>query len=104
MKRPAVPVPSAKTRKAAVADGGKSEKSEPCHPVNLDLLGDDALLREKQILTSVAPVSRSTFLRWLEDGIFPKPIRVGSCRLWAVGAVRRWLLEQAAKNAVGGAQ
>lgn len=127
MKRPAVPVTTVKARKsvkdearkAAVTDGGKTVKSEPvaepestktakpepCAPINLDQLGDDAMVREKHVLSSVALVSRATFLRWLEDEVFPKPIRIGACRFWRVGDIRRWLREQATKNAVvGGAQ
>lgn len=27
-------------------------------------------------------VSQSTFLRWVEEGLMPKPRRVGGCKLW----------------------
>lgn len=107
MKRPAASNPPAKPRRAvtktepaAEPESAKPAKSAP--PINLDHLGDDVLIRERQLLSSAVIVSRATFLRWLEDELFPKPIRIGSCRFWRVGDVRQWLRDQAAKNIVGG--
>lgn len=108
MKRPAVTNSPSKPRRAATkaepaTEPESAKPAKSAHPINLDQLGDDVLIRERQLLSSAVIVSRATIGRWQDEGLFPKPIRVGACCFWRVGDVRRWLRDQAAKNIVGGA-
>ena len=40
----------------------------------------------------VLPLSRSTFLSGVRQGLFPKPVRLGKrCSAWRVGDIREFL-------------
>jgi len=43
-------------------------------------------------------VSRSTIWRWVREGQFPQPIKLGGSTRWAEVAVLAWEAEQAAKG------
>lgn len=48
---------------------------------------EDALLRLSDVLRLI-PVSRSTLYQWVKDGVFPKPIKLGSrVSAWRCGDV-----------------
>lgn len=66
-------------------------------------LPDDSYLRQNQICqtaknpTGLLPVSTSSLWRWVNAGIFPKPVALGPrCTAWKVGDVRAWMAAQSA--------
>lgn len=62
-------------------------------------LPDYALARPSQFLGSVIPAKRSTWYRWVQEGIAPAPVHLvpGGPAAWQVGALKQWLLARAAK-------
>jgi len=47
--------------------------------------------REKQVLELFAPVHRSTWWRWIKEGIAPAPIKIGqSVTVWRASDMERW--------------
>jgi predicted DNA-binding transcriptional regulator AlpA len=60
-------------------------------------LDDSAYCKASQIKGHVVPIGTVTMWRWVKEGRFPAPIRVGSGTYWQVGAIRAWLREQAAR-------
>lgn len=73
----------------------------PC----FDLLPDTAFVRQSQLIRdpkhptrpTPLPFSSATFWRWIRDGKFPKPIKLGQrVTVWKVGDVRAWLKARAA--------
>lgn len=76
----------------------------PC----FDLLPDTAFVRQSQLVRdpkhptrpAPLPLSSATFWRWIRDGKFPQPIKLGArVTAWKVGDVRAWLKSQAAQGA-----
>lgn len=64
------------TRREKVADRPFPAESEP-----------NALVRWHQVKRFI-PLSKTTFLRHVEAGIFPKPMKVGRALLWRSGDIR----------------
>ncbi|WP_084267653.1 helix-turn-helix transcriptional regulator [Azohydromonas lata] len=61
-------------------------------PVDFDALPDSAYVRLAQIVPAVVPVSHATLWRWVREGTFPAPKKLGSqVTAWRVGDVRAWL-------------
>ena len=51
----------------------------------------DRFLRERDVCEMVA-VHRSTLGRWVEEGLFPAPIRIGPVAVrWRLSAVQEWM-------------
>ena len=58
----------------------------------------DRLLTSKQIATETG-ISRSTIYRLLQNGAFPKPVRIGPrCTRWPESDIRQWLAERKASG------
>jgi prophage regulatory protein len=52
---------------------------------------DLGLMREAELLRLVA-VGKTSLDRWIDEGKFPEPIKIGPRSVaWRVGDVRRWL-------------
>lgn len=53
--------------------------------------GPEILHREKQVLSSFAPVHRTTWWRWVKAGIAPPPIKLGPhVRAWRQSDLEKW--------------
>lgn len=69
-------------------------------PQALAELHDDVLLRERQIIGSktergLLPISSSTLWRWINEGKFPRPRKLGEkTTVWRAGDVRAWIAAQ----------
>lgn len=51
----------------------------------------EVLLREKQVLATVAPVHRTTWWRWVKNGLAPKPVSIGPrSTAWRQSDLVRW--------------
>lgn len=59
-------------------------------------LQDDHILTVKDLLREYVPFNRSTLWRKIEDGRFPKPLRLaGSRRIgWRWSTIQKWINEQ----------
>ena len=73
--------------------------------VNFDALPDSAYVREAQLVKSpkrpglpvLLPFSAPTLWRKVKAGTFPQPIKLSErVTAWPVGAIRAWMLAQAA--------
>lgn len=54
----------------------------------------DGFVRKNEILRHV-PVSTSTFDRWVREGRFPKPVKIGARTVaWRVEDVSRWFADR----------
>lgn len=70
-------------------------------------LADEALVRQSDIVrhskhkdrAPLLSISPTTHWRWVQQGKFPKPIKLGGSTFWSVGAIRKWLAEQSALSA-----
>ena len=57
----------------------------------------ETYLRPAQVLAHV-PVSRSTLWRWVRDGKFPKPVKLGvMTSAWRASDVAAWLEQASAE-------
>ena len=95
--------PNPKTATAAATSASKATihaATPAINPSVFDALPDSALLREAQLVpspkrpnaTPVLPFSGSTLWRKVQDGSFPKPVRLSErVTAWRVGDVRQWL-------------
>lgn len=79
---------------SALPDAGKRERwVQP-----LEAAQNPAALLRMQTVEVLTGISRKTLYRWLADGRFVKPIRVGSrCLRWRAGDLQAWLEAEAAK-------
>jgi predicted DNA-binding transcriptional regulator AlpA len=61
--------------------------------VNFDELSNDALIREKHLITNqIIPFSPSTLWRRVKSGSFPQPIKISDqITAWRVKDIRDWL-------------
>jgi prophage regulatory protein len=58
------------------------------------------LLAQKKVLQLVGVASRETLDRWVRQGRFPPPIRIGGGRLrWVVSEVEAWIEARKAERA-----
>lgn len=56
---------------------------------DLSNLPDSALIRERDLVPAYVPVARSTLWRWVRNGTWPQPVRLGpNCVAWRVGDIR----------------
>lgn len=70
-------------------------------------LADDALVRQSDIVRDpkrkdrapLLSISPTTHWRWVQQGKFPKPVKLGGSTFWRVGAIRQWLAEHGAQSA-----
>jgi len=47
--------------------------------------------REKQVLAQFAPVHRTTWWRWIKEGLAPKPVKIGVRTVaWRKSDLERW--------------
>lgn len=100
---PAVtPLKRGKHRTAAAMAGDPSPPPQE-NPRSFDALPDSAYLRESQLVQKpgnpapLIPASASTLWRWVKQGTFPAPRKIGpKVTAWRVGDVRAWLQQQAA--------
>lgn len=76
-----------------------------------DDLADGAFIRQAFILGNakrpeIAPlidISPATFWRWIKNGKFPKPVKMGAnSTFWRVGDVRAWMADHLAQSAAVG--
>ena len=50
----------------------------------------ETFLREKQLL-AIVPVHRTTWWRWVKQGIAPKPVAIGPrAKAWKLSELQRW--------------
>ena len=51
-----------------------------------------SLLREPVVRNAVGGIGKSTLWRWVREGRFPKPVRLGAnCVAWRSDEVEQWL-------------
>ncbi|MFZ2988276.1 helix-turn-helix transcriptional regulator [Ideonella sp.] len=63
---------------------------------NFDQLPDAAHVRASELLSNILPVGRTTLFRWVREGRWPKPVKLGpKVTAWRVGDVRAALAAQA---------
>ncbi|MFM0543998.1 hypothetical protein PQR29_04645 [Paraburkholderia strydomiana] len=69
--------------------------SQSSAPAAHGQLLDHELVRISQIVPSIFPVSRATFLRRVKDGArdgsFPQPIKVGRCVFFSAADIRHFI-------------
>lgn len=52
----------------------------------------DRLVFTNELHKDILPgVSRTNLWRWVRDGKFPKPLRIGRRKVWKFSAIQRWL-------------
>lgn len=61
-----------------------------------------ALLRKSDINTEYG-IPKSTLNRWVANGLWPAPIKIGGTTLWRRGDVEQFLEEQVKNKDIGGA-
>lgn len=50
------------------------------------------LLREQVVRNTVGGIGRTTLWRWIREGRFPKPVRLGAnCIAWRADDVNQWI-------------
>jgi prophage regulatory protein len=69
--------------------------------IPFDTLSDETRLRLSQFAhsktneTPLIPASATTIWRWVKQGSFPKPQKLGArCTAWRLGDLRDWLSKQ----------
>lgn len=63
------------------------------------VLPETGFLRLAQLLTFI-PISKSTLARRINEGAFPKPVKLSArVTAWRVEDVRRWILEFGSQDA-----
>lgn len=63
--------------------------------MQFDKLPDSALIRQRDLIPGIVPVSGSTLWRRVKDGSFPSPVKLSeNVKAWRVGDVRVWLAAQ----------
>ena len=51
-----------------------------------------SLLRELTVRKAVGGIGKTTLWRWVRDGHFPKPVRLGAnCVAWRADDVNQWI-------------
>lgn len=51
-----------------------------------------SLLREPVVRETVGGIGRTTLWRWVREGHFPKPVRLGAnCVAWRADDVNQWI-------------
>lgn len=76
----------------------KPKKSEkPVRPIYFDALPNDGFLRVWQLKDcGIIPFSNATLWRRVENGSFPRPIKLSpAVTAWRVSDLRAWLKAQA---------
>lgn len=51
---------------------------------------NERLMRRKEV-EQVTSLSRSTIYKYMSEGIFPKPVRLGSRVAWKESDIRDWI-------------
>jgi len=58
-------------------------------------LADATLLRQRQIVPEIVPVSHATLWRWVKKGTFPRPLKCGpNTTVWRKADVLAWVAAQ----------
>ena len=57
---------------------------------------DPAILLSTRDVKKVAPVSSMSIWRWVRDGKFPQPLKLGSRNFWRRDEIEAWLAERSA--------
>lgn len=60
-----------------------------CHQMEFDVKSKKRLVRPDQILEMLG-VSRVTLWKYIRDGKFPAPIKIGASRFWDEVEVNEW--------------
>lgn len=59
----------------------------------------DGYMRAAQLVPHVLPISRATLFRWVKDGKFPAPVKLGEkVSAWRAQDVREWMQGKAEPN------
>lgn len=59
-----------------------------------------SLLREPVVRETVGGIGRTTLWRWVREGYFPKPVRLGAnCVAWRADDVNQWINSRPAFDA-----
>jgi len=60
---------------------------------------NEIMYREKQVLALYAPVARSTWWRWMKQGMAPRPVHLGPRVVaWRKSDLDAWLQERSNGN------
>lgn len=57
---------------------------------------NDSFVTVKQ-LGETLQKSKATIYRWVKQGLFPQPIKVGNSTLWKTSDINHWIAEQGGK-------
>ena len=58
----------------------------------------EGYVRQRDVLR-VVPIAPSTLWRWIGEGRFPKPIKIGpACTAWRIEDVRAWIAARGASS------
>lgn len=59
---------------------------------NAQAANEKAYWREPRVRKTVGEIGKTTLWRWIREGRFPKPVRLGSnCVAWRSDEVEAWL-------------
>ncbi|MDX8401828.1 MAG: hypothetical protein R8K47_04285 [Mariprofundaceae bacterium] len=67
---------------AVIDDNRRSETSAS--------LPDQGLVQLKEVLDAIR-VSRTTWWRWVKDGLAPQPVKIGSVTLWRTSELKKFI-------------
>lgn len=58
-------------------------------------LPETGFIRARQLVPAIIPIARSTLHKWVAEGRFPKPVKLGpGVTAWRVEDVRAWIQGQ----------
>lgn len=60
---------------------------------------EDRLLREKEAFTTIA-VSKTKFWELINDGIIPRPTKIGGCSVWFMSDIQDFIKKLKENNKV----
>lgn len=60
------------------------------------------LLTLENVRREVFPASRSTIYRQMDEGRFPKPVRIGGRNYWRADVLSEWVEKYAPRHDTGG--
>lgn len=63
-------------------------------------LPETGYIRAARLVPAIVPIARSTLHKWVAEGRFPKPVKLGpAVTAWRVEQVREWIEAQSAASA-----
>jgi prophage regulatory protein len=58
-------------------------------------LPETGFIRAAKLVPGIIPIARSTLHKWVAEGRFPKPVKLGpAVTAWRVEDVRAWIAKQ----------